>query len=74
MTTPMYTDKEYLEQRFNRLEALIEDTRGDVSGIDRRLDDMQREITSNRLEQVKAGVVAGSLIGISEFLRRVAGP
>lgn len=77
MTSPMYTDKDYLDQRFTTLENMFEDMRGDVSGIDRKLDDMQAQISDNKLDQVKAGTFATftAAIGlaIAEFMRRASG-
>lgn len=77
MTTPMYTDKEYLHERFTRLEGMIEDVRGDVIEVKKDVKQLQSDVTSNRLEQVKAGTfatfVAAMSVAVSEFIRRSHG-
>lgn len=62
MTEPMYTDKEYLDLRFNRLETGLKEVRADIA-------EAREDITGNRVELAKSGGLAALLIAVVEFLR-----
>lgn len=71
MTTPMYTDKEYLERRFGVLESMIEDTRGDISTLRDDIKVIEEGLTSNRIELAKSGGITAAMIAAVETVRQL---